>query len=149
MKACEEMTDNKLFTLKYVKQARTRASKMSAFVLLHGPSASLAANNQERVLLHCHFAVTMHRAVEHCRVDEKKRCQKGLEIFVSLSTKNTFLSPPKRSNRRSSGSTHAAVASCPQPGCGYSSRGKAFLSNVVLLLQDTDKGSVMQQQVFR
>lgn len=50
---------------------------MSAFVLLHGPSASPAGNNQELVLLHCYFAVTRHHAVEHCRVGKKKAVKRG------------------------------------------------------------------------
>lgn len=65
MKACEEMTDNKLCAWKYAKQVRSRASKTSVFVLLL--ESSPAGNNQEPVLPHCYFAVTMYHDVEHCR----------------------------------------------------------------------------------
>lgn len=83
------MKDNKLFTWKYVKQARTRASKISVFVLLHGPSpASPTGSNQEPALLHCYFAVTTHHAVEHCRVGKK-----GVRNFFS--SLSLSFSPPK------------------------------------------------------
>lgn len=95
LKACEEMTDNKLVTWRYIKQARTRASNMhwmTAFTLSHGLSPASSGSNQKLVLLCCYFAFAMCHATEHSRAGKNPEVPKRVRniFFSSLSSSKTL-----------------------------------------------------------